>query len=75
MRPPSKIVMAPLCCVCGAMKKDDNHWFVLSIAQEVMLRLIHFTPDCAITKELYYCCGTACTMTFVSEFCAEQGGG
>ena len=63
------------CDVCGTMKKDTNHWFVL-VQNKTSVTVFTSAPD-GVSSPIPRikgtdCCGEACVLKKVSELISKQ---
>ena len=54
-----------VCDVCGKLKAETNHWFVVSLSGNRLS--IMGRDDAFENRAIYDCCGEACVLRKVSE--------
>ena len=53
------------CDGCKAVKKETNHWWIVSVSTEV-LSLMPWNEDVAAQEGIYHLCGGECVSKFLS---------
>lgn len=63
------------CAVCGELKRDVNHWWIVSIGRVLSsvgsydeLSITQWRSDLAALKNKYATCGTNCTQKLVERW-------
>jgi hypothetical protein len=54
------------CDVCGAQKKETNHWFIVALYGLDSIRIVASKPNTDLGNAID-CCGESCVLREVSE--------
>ncbi len=69
------IVHGHECSVCGALKRETNHWWLVAIREVLSsegnyteLSIIGWTPQLCKSEQRSAACGSSCTQKLVQRF-------